>query len=90
MYLGSKQSGILANLCRILFTYLLLAHSVTTMFEKNYPDALACTSGFVLNVTATTVYFLHAGEMFCQVYGPEERCVIFHANGTYRLGTGHL
>lgn len=34
----------------------------------DHPDALACTSGFLLNVYATTVYFCHAANMYCQVY----------------------
>ena len=52
---------------KIVFVYFLTFGN--TIFVDRYPDALACSDGFVLNVTATTVYFAHAGGMYCQVYG---------------------
>ena len=69
--MGSEKSGIVANSWKKLFIYLLLVSyegNVGSMFFPEYPDALACTSEFVLNVYATTVYFWHAGGMYCQVY----------------------
>ena len=68
--LGFRKIRYCCKLMEKLFIYLLLVSyegNVGSMFFPEYPDALACTSEFVLNVYATTVYFWHAGGMYCQV-----------------------
>lgn len=66
----------------------LFIYGVTDMILNGYPDALACSTGFIRGRTATTLYVWHAGLYYCQVYGEEGRCVIFNFNGTYQRGVG--
>jgi hypothetical protein len=82
-----------SSIIRNLFSIILINYT-NSLYGIKLPDAIACTNNFKLNVTGTTVYFAHAifygAPMYCQVYALEERCIIFNANGSYRLGTGDL